>query len=195
MTTTNAIEVPFYERDGGEDEAVWAVAEAMRLTVNDMRVGRIEFSAGAKRAVRALIAAGWIPPCGDSSDEADRLRALLANMQQHLDEALAYSARMHDSEQAAELARQRVSMAALNQAFALEEKAAAAKRSGEPEPTMTYTEIAKGLHKLSEIGRSASGAKRGEKQSAKPKPAAKAKADARSVETVAMTLPGLEDAA
>lgn len=47
---------------------------------------------------------------------------------------------------------------------------------------MTYTEIAKGLHKLSEIGKGA--AKRDQKNAAKAKPA----------ETVAVTLPGLEAA-
>jgi len=178
------IEVPHAERSGNPMlDAEFIIAEAMILDL-DRGMGRIKYRPAAEHAVRSLIAAGWTPPAdGGDDDEASRLRALIATMRAHLDEDNAHMHRMHEAEQAAILAHQRISMAATNQAFSLEKQAqAAVKLRNEPEPTMTYTEIAKGLMKLSDIGKDA--AKRDQKKAAKAKP----------VETVAATLPGMENA-
>jgi hypothetical protein len=177
MTTADAIEVPHYEKDGGEDEAVWTVAEAMRLTVDSARVGRIEFTAGARRAVRALIAAGWTPP-GDSTGEADRLRGLLEKMQVRMDEALAYSARAHEAEQDADNRRGSMAVTLNTAMFDCRNRAKVAKADGEPEPTLPVTRVADFLEKALRRGE--------QKKSAKAKPAAK------PAETVAVTLPGMD---
>lgn len=177
------IEVPHGERSPNPMlDAEFIIAEAMILDLAN-GMGRIKYRPAAEHAVRSLIAAGWTPPASNGADgETSRLRALIDTMRAQMDEDNAHMHRMHEAEQAAVLAHQRISMAAMNQAFALEEEAAAAvKVRREPEPTMTYTEIAKGLHKLSEIGKNA--AKRDQKKAAKPKP----------VETEAVTLPGMEE--
>lgn len=179
------IEVPHYERSGNPLlDAEFIIAEAMILDL-ERGMGRIKYRPAAEHAVRSLIAAGWTPPASNGADdETSRLRALIDTLRAHLDEDNVHMHRMHEAEQAAILAHQRISMAAMNQAFTLEKEAAAAvKVRNETEPTMTYTEIAKGLHKLSAIGKNA--AKRDQKRVAKVK----------SAETVAVTLPGLEDAA
>lgn len=179
------IEVPHGERSANPMlDAEFIIAEAMILDL-ERGMGRIKYRPAAEHAVRSLIAAGWTPPAATgANDEASRLRALIATLRAHLDEDNAHMHRMHEAEQAAVLAHQRISMAAMNQAFSLEKEAAAAvKLRNEPEPTMTYTQIAKGLMKLSDLGKNA--AKRDQKRVAKPK----------SVETVAMTLPGMDDAA
>lgn len=176
------IEVPHAERSGNPIlDAEFIIAEAMILDLAG-GMGRIKYRPAAEHAVRSLIAAGWTPPAGDGADdETSRLRALIDTMRARLDEDNAHMHRMHEAEQAAILAHQRISMAAMNQAFALERQAKeAVKLRGEPEPTMTYTEIAKSLMKLSDVGKNA--AKRDQKKAAKAKPA----------ETVAVALPGLE---
>lgn len=186
MTATQRppIEVPHYDRSANPVfDAEWIVAEAMILDL-ERGMGRIKYRPAAEHAVRSLIAAGWTPPAATgANDEESRLRVLVATLRAHLDENNAHMHRMHEAEQAAILAHQRISMAAMNQAFKLEKEAAAAvKVRNESEPTMTYTEIAKGLMKLSDVGKNA--AKRDQKKPAKAKP----------VETGAVTLPGLENA-
>lgn len=179
------IEVPHGERSGNPMlDAEFIIAEAMILDL-ERGMGRIKYRPAAEHAVRSLIAAGWTPPAAaGANDEESRLRALIATLRAHLDEDNVHMHRMHEAEQAAVLAHQRISMSAMNQAFSLEREAAAAvKLRNEPEPTMTYTQIAKGLMKLSDIGKNA--AKRDQKKAAKARP----------VETVAVTLPGLENAA
>lgn len=176
------IEVPHYERSGNPHmDAEFIIAEAMILDL-ERGMGRIKYRPAAEHAVRSLIAAGWTPPAAaGANDETSRLRALVAALRAHLDENNIHMHRMHEAEQAAVLAHQRISMSAMNQAFSLEKEAAAAvKLRNEPEPTMTYTQIAKGLHKLSDLGKNA--AKRDQKKAVKVKPA----------ETVAVTLSGLE---
>ncbi|NUQ98312.1 MAG: hypothetical protein HOY79_17770 [Streptomyces sp.] len=178
------IEIPHGERSANSVlDAEWIVAEAMILDL-DGGMGRIKYRPAAEHAVRSLIAAGWTPPAGsDTDDETTRLRALIDTMRAHMDEDNVHMHRMHEAEQAAILAHQRISMSATNQAFSLERQAKeAVKLRNEPEPTMTYTEIAKGLMKLSDIGKNA--AKRDQKKPAK----------AKDLETVAATLPGLESA-
>lgn len=179
------IEIPHGERSANPMlDAEFIIAEAMILDLEN-GMGRVKYRPAAEHAVRSLIAAGWTPPASSGADdEASRLRALIDTLRAHLDEDNVHMHRMHDAEQAAILAHQRISMAAMNQAFALEKEAReAVKLRNEPEPTMTYTEIAKGLMKLHNIGKNAE--KREQAKAAKTKP----------VETVAVTLPGLENAA
>lgn len=178
------IEVPHGERSGNPMlDAEFIIAEAMILDL-ERGMGRIKYRPAAEHAVRSLIAAGWTPPASNGADdETSRLRMLIDTMRAQVNENNAHMHRMHEAEQAAVLAHQRISMAAMNQAFSLEKEAAAAvKLRNEPEPTMTYTQIAKGLRKLSDLGKNA--AKRDQKKAVKVKPA----------ETVAVTLPGLEAA-
>lgn len=176
------IEVPHYDRSANPVlDAEWIVAEAMILDL-ERGMGRIKYRPAAEHAVRSLIAAGWTPPAGKGADdETSRLRAVINTMRTQLDENNAHMHRMHEAEQAAILAHQRISLAAMNQAFKLEKQAKeAVKLRNEPEPTMTYTEIAKGLMKLSDIGKNAE--KRDRAKAAKTKP----------VETADVALPGLE---
>lgn len=143
---SDSIDVPHYEKDGGEDEAVWIVAEAMRLAAKP-GTGRVHFYPGAKYAVRALIAAGWTPPAGESTDEADRLRMLLEKMQNRMDEALAYSARAHDTEQDADIRRGNMAVTLNSAMFECRERAKIAKAKGEPEPVLPVTRVADFLEK------------------------------------------------
>lgn len=179
------IEVPHYERSTNPAvEAEFIVAEAMILDL-DNGMGRIKYYPAARHAVRSLIAAGWTPPSPDGGDEVERLRKQIAVMQAHVDENNAHMNRMHEREQAAMLARQRMSSAALQQAHKLQNAATEyVKVRKEPEPTMTYSQVAKGLLKFADIG---STTERRELDKA-------ADARAKPVETVAAALPGLDDA-
>ena len=179
------IEVPHYARSGNPIlDAEFIIAEAAILDL-DNGMGRIRYFPAAKHAVLSLVAAGWTPPGADGGDdEASRLRRQIAIMQAYVDENNAHMDRMHDREQAAELARQRMSSAAIQQAHKLQNAVIETVRGRkEPEPTMTYTEVAKGLLKFADIGRDT---ERRELDKA-------AKARAKPVETVAVTLPGLGD--
>ena len=188
MTATPAdlrppIDVPHGERSTNPViEAEYIIAEAMILDLSN-GMGRIKYCPAARHAVSSLIAAGWTPPSPGEDDAAERLRNLYAVMQAHMDENNMHMARMHTQEQASELARQRMSSAALQQAHRLQNDALeAVKVRKEPEPTMTYSEVAKGLMKFADIG---SSTERRELDKA-------AKAKAETVETVSVMLPGME---
>src|SRR3954471_1263481 len=106
------IKVPHGERSANPVlDAEWIVAEAMILDLAN-GMGRIKYRPAAEHAVRSLIAAGWTPPAGDDpDDEASRLRAVINTMRAHMDEGNVHMHRMHEAEQAAILAYQRISMA------------------------------------------------------------------------------------
>jgi hypothetical protein len=177
------IEVPHGERSADQIiNAEFIIAEAMILDLAN-GMGRIKYYPAARHAVSSLLAAGWTPPSSEGGDEAERLRKQLATMQAHMDENNAHMRRMHDQQQASELACQQMSSAALIQAQKLEQAVVEAVRGREePEPTMTYSQVAKGLMKFSDLRHRVE--KRELAKAAKAKP----------VETVAVTLPGLEGA-
>ena len=141
------VKVPHDENWSPESQALYTIAEAMRLTAEGSP-GRVKFRPGAKLAFWSLLSQGWTPPGGEADDEAARLRATLGQIQRELDELRASCAWAHEAEEKANAARGSMASMLQRAVNSLRESARVAAVDSEPEPTLPVTQVAKSLEKV-----------------------------------------------